>query len=271
MSRPLAAEWIEANGAALRYELAGTGRRTLVLVHEMGGSLESWDFVLPALAEHWRVLRYDTRGAGLSEKIRGPVAIETMAEDLKALLDGLAIAEPVALVGCAVGAAIALHFAARHPAQVTAVIAMAPATGIPPERRAATRAYADRIEKEGVRATTDEGLAGSYPVELRGDAAKFAAFRSRRIGNDPASYAAIYRMLAGLEMSGDFARIICPTLVIAGTRDRGRPPADGERVAGAIRNAKFRTLATGHFMAVQTPEPVADAIIGFLREAGFES
>lgn len=269
MSRPVAAGWIEANGAALRYELAGHGRRTLVLVHEMGGSLESWDFVLPALVERWRLLRYDTRGAGLSEKIRGTVDIDTMTDDLGALLDGLGIVEPVALVGCAVGSAIALHFAARHPERAAAVIAMAPATGIAPERRAATLAYAERIEAEGVRATADEGLMGSYPVELRGDAARFAAFRARRIGNDPRSYAAIYRMLAGLDMTADFARIACPTLVISGTLDRGRPPANGELVARAIRNAAFRTLETSHFMAVQTPEPVAAAISGFLGEIGY--
>lgn len=269
MSRPVAADWIEANGAALRYELAGNGRKTLVLVHEMGGSLESWDFVLPALAERWRVLRYDTRGAGLSEKICGPLGIDTMTGDLGALLDGLGIAEPVALVGCAVGAAIALRFAAHNPRRAAAVVALAPATGIAPERRAATLAYAERIEIEGVRATADEGLTGSYPVELRGDAAKLAAFRARRIGNDPASYAAIYRMLAGLDMTGDFPRIACPALVIAGTLDRGRPPANVEPLARAIRNAAFKTLETSHFMAVQTPEAVAAAIAGFLSEVGY--
>jgi 3-oxoadipate enol-lactonase len=269
VSRPLAADWIEANGAALRYELVGTGRKTLVLIHEMGGSLESWDFVLPAFAERWRVLRYDTRGAGLSEKIRGALHIDTMTDDLRAMLDSLGIAEPVALVGCAVGSAIALHFAAGHPERVAAVVAMAPATGIAPERKLATLAYAERIETEGVRATADEGLIGSYPVELRGDAARFQAFRARRIGNDPESYAAVYRMLAGLDMTSDFARIACPTLVISGTLDRGRPPANGEAVARAIRDAKFKTLETSHFMAVQTPEPVAAAITGFLSEIGF--
>jgi len=57
-------DWIEVNGAALRYELAGSGDRTLVLVHEMGGTLDSWDQVLPAFLPGRRVLRYDTRGAG---------------------------------------------------------------------------------------------------------------------------------------------------------------------------------------------------------------
>src|SRR5437773_12566776 len=63
--------FIEANGVGLRYELTGNGNRTLVLIHEMGGSLESWDEVAPRLAAGRRVLPYDTRGAGLSEKVRG--------------------------------------------------------------------------------------------------------------------------------------------------------------------------------------------------------
>ena len=41
--------WIEVNGTSLRYELSGSGKATLVLMHEMGGTLDSWDQVLPAL------------------------------------------------------------------------------------------------------------------------------------------------------------------------------------------------------------------------------
>ena len=56
-------DFMELDGLTLRYELSGKGDRTLVLVHEMGGSLESWDDVAPRFAESRRVLRYDTRGA----------------------------------------------------------------------------------------------------------------------------------------------------------------------------------------------------------------
>ena len=56
--------WIEVNGTSLRCELSGNGKTTLVLVHEMGGTLDSWDQVLPALNNARQVLRYDTRGAG---------------------------------------------------------------------------------------------------------------------------------------------------------------------------------------------------------------
>ena len=96
--------WIEVNGTSLRYELSGAGPSTLVLIHEMGGTLDSWDQGLNALNNSRVVLRYDTRGAGLSEKIGGSITWNDMADDLKALLDALNISGKVALAGIAVGA-----------------------------------------------------------------------------------------------------------------------------------------------------------------------
>ncbi|MDR3533924.1 MAG: alpha/beta fold hydrolase, partial [Rhodopila sp.] len=91
--------WIEVNGTSLRYEVSGSGPTTLVLVHEMGGTLDSWDQVLPALNNGRRVLRYDMRGSGLSEKIKGAVTWNQMADDLAGLLDALGITGKVALAG----------------------------------------------------------------------------------------------------------------------------------------------------------------------------
>ena len=64
--------WTTANGISINYQLAGERGPTVVLMHEMGGTLDSWDAVAPGLAESHRVLRYDQRGAGLSEKVRAP-------------------------------------------------------------------------------------------------------------------------------------------------------------------------------------------------------
>src|SRR5205085_12024156 len=122
--------FIEANSVGLRYELCGSGPRTVVLIHEMGGSLESWDEVAPRLAVSRRVLRYDTRGAGLSEKVRGALSIDTMVDDLAALMDALGVTGKVALAGIAVGGAIALHAAARLPQRISAAVVGSPAIGI---------------------------------------------------------------------------------------------------------------------------------------------
>src|SRR3982075_1777886 len=217
-------DFIELDGVTLRCELSGKGDRTLVLVHEMGGSLESWDDVAPRFAESRRVLRYDTRGAGMSQKVRGELGIDTMADDIAALLDALGIAGKVALAGIAVGGAIALHFAARYPERTSAVAVGSPATGVEPDRRAALLERVARLEAAGMAFAVEDSMQNGYAPELRGDIRRFERFRARWLGNDPASYATIWRMLAGTDMQGELAKLRCPVLVIGGSLDRVRPP-----------------------------------------------
>jgi 3-oxoadipate enol-lactonase len=258
-------DFIETNGVGLRYELAGKGERTLVLVHEMGGSLESWDDVVPRFAGSRRVLRYDTRGAGLSQKIRGDLHIDTMADDIAALLDALAITGRVALAGVAVGGAIALHFAARYPERTSAVVAGSPATGVAAERRPAALERVARIEATGMGFAVEDSMRNGYAPELRSDIRRFEQFRSRWLGNDPASYATVWRMLAATEMESELARLKCPVLVIGGSFDRVRPPALAEATAKSIPGARYTELRTGHYMSVQTPELISHCIGEFLK------
>jgi len=259
--------FIEANGVSLRYAVEGAGK-PVVLIHEMGGTMESWGLVAPLLASRRRVVRYDTRGAGFSEKIRGALKIGTMTEDLIALLDGLGITEKVALAGTAVGGAIALHTAFRFPERVSAVVVTSPATSIPPANRDATLARVTKFEAEGLRTVFDGTAANGYPEELRTDKARFAGFRARWLANDPSSFAAIYRMLAGMDLGPELASIKCPVLVIGGEFDKGRPPSVVEPIAKAIPGATFKVLPTGHYAGLQTPELIATEIGNFLNSVG---
>src|ERR1700720_477786 len=67
--------WMTSSGVSIYYEVSGRGPRSLILVHELGGTLDSWDAVLPLLEPEFRVLRFDQRGSGLSEKVRKPFTI----------------------------------------------------------------------------------------------------------------------------------------------------------------------------------------------------
>jgi len=259
--------FIEVNGTALRYQISGSGAATLVLIHEMGGTLESWDLVLPRFAATRCVLRYDTRGAGLSQKVRGALSIDTMADDLVSLMDALGIAGKVALAGIAVGGAIALHTALRHPQRVAAVVASSPAIGIAPDRRPALLTRVEKMEREGLHAVLDT-LDNGYPVELRGDGERFAAFRARWLGSDPASFGAIYRMLISTDLQPELPRITCSALVTAGALDRVRPPQLVEPVARAIPGARYAVIESGHYAPVQTPELYARTIGEFLDAVG---
>jgi 3-oxoadipate enol-lactonase len=261
--------WVEVNGTSLRYELSGSGKTTLVLVHEMGGTLDSWDQVLPAVNNARQVLRYDTRGAGLSEKIHGKVTFDDMADDLAALLDAIGIKGKVAVAGTAVGGAIAIHFAVRHSSRVGALVVTSPATGVAPERRQATLDRADAAEAGGMRALVDQGLANSYPTEVRHNAEEFRKFRARWIANDPESFAAINRMLADSKVTEELPRIACPTLVIGCTHDRLRPPSAIEPMAKQIPGADYLEINSGHFAGIQTPGLVSQAFHSFLFALGY--
>lgn len=259
--------FIELDGVALRYELSGRGERAVVLVHEMGGSLESWDEVVPHLAPSRRVLRYDTRGAGMSQKARGELTFSTMAADIAALLDALGIAGKVALAGVAVGGAIALQFAAQYPERASAVIVGSPATGIAAARRPAALERVAKIEAHGMSFAVEDAMLGGYAPELRGDGKRFEQFRARWLGNDPSSYATIWRMLANADMEEALGKVSCPALVIGGSLDRVRAPAIAQELAQTIPGARYVEVNTGHYMAVQTPDLIADCIVEFLKSA----
>jgi 3-oxoadipate enol-lactonase len=257
--------WIEVNGTSLRYELSGRGPTTLVLIHEMGGTLESWDQVLPIVTNGRWTLRYDTRGAGLSEKTRGTVTWDQMVDDLVGLLDALGITGKVALAGTAVGAAIAIHFAVRYPDRAAALVLHGPAVGVADDRKQATLNRAASVETGGMRSVVETSLANSYPPVVRHDPEVFAAFRARWLGNDPESFAAINRMLAAENIEHELAQIACPTLLTAGRHDALRPPSIIEPMARLVPGAQFLELNTGHFASVQTPGLVAQAIHSFLH------
>src|SRR5215471_16789153 len=169
---------IEVNGASLRYDLSGSGPETVVLIHEVGGCIESWDDALAGFQRRFRVLRYDQRGFGLSEKTR-VITMDATVADMVALLDGVGITGPVHLAGCAMGAAIALAFAGRHPGRVGRIVAASPATWANADP-AAARKRIEETERGGVRAVEQGSLAASYPEAMRAlDRPRFERFRRR--------------------------------------------------------------------------------------------
>jgi 3-oxoadipate enol-lactonase len=257
--------WIEANGASLRYTLSGAGRQTLVLVHEAGGCLESFDDALPALEQEFRVLRYDQRGFGFSEKVR-ELTFEGVVADLTALLDALSITAPVCMAGCAMGADFSVGFASRHPARVAKLAIASPNIGHNGARSAGSVERAAVAEREGIRAVMNASHDRSYPENLRAlDRERFKRYQARWVCNTPASFKAQAIMMSTNDLTPDYAKIKAPTLVIGCKYDGLRAPEKAQSVAKALAGSKYVEAETGHFMHLETPQLFVDTVLPFFR------
>jgi 3-oxoadipate enol-lactonase len=256
--------FIDANGVSLHYALAGAAGRSVVLMHELGGTLHSWDGVAPRLAERFRVLRHDQRGAGASEKVRQDFSNDTLVEDFEALAKAVGLNPPYFFVTVAAAATQALRFLEKHPDQVGALVLCNPAPGVDPSRAAVLDERAAVAAREGMRASLPTTLAISYPETL-GTRDAYEAYRGRYLANDPVGFGFGFRALARTNMLHMLPQIRCPTMVVAGRHDTVRPHAGTAELAKKIPGARFELIEeAGHFMPTQGPEPLVALLQDFL-------
>ncbi|MDT3683934.1 MAG: alpha/beta hydrolase [Pseudorhodoplanes sp.] len=252
-------------GVRFRTDIAGHGGEWLVLLHELGGSLESWTPAVPELAKHFRVLRYDSRGAGQSEKLRGDFAIDTLVNDVGAMLDHFGIAS-CHIAGTAIGSGIGIRFAAAHPRRVKSLVLAAPVMGVVPDRKVYLRDRAALVAKEGMQAVVDDTLSRSYPPAVIRDKTMYEAYRARFLANDPESYAALNRAFIDFDAVPDLGKLQCPVLVIAGEHDGLRPPEEAGRVAAQIKDARVVVIDAAHVAPTQAPGELVREMLEFYAE-----
>jgi 3-oxoadipate enol-lactonase len=255
--------FMDANGVSIHYELAGARGPSVVLLHELGGTLNSWDAVAPRLTGRFRVLRYDQRGSGLSEKVRQEFTNDMLVADFEALAKQVGLAQPYHFVTVAAAATQALRFLEVHPDWVGSLALCNPAPGVDPSRAAVLDERATFAAREGMRASLPTTLAISYPPNL-GERAAYEAYLGRYLGNDPVCFGFGFRGLARTNMVHMLPQIRCPTMVVAGRHDTVRPHAGTAELAKKIPGARFELIEAGHFMPTQGPEPLLALLEDFL-------
>ena len=243
---------IDTGRISLFFSEAGNGGVPVLLLHELGGSSESWREVIPLLAADRRVIAVDMRCAGRSEKPPGGFALTDVADDLDAMLRVLSPEDPVDVIGAALGSLVGALLAIRHPARVRQLMMCA----VAPEMAGATSDYlaarAETVRVAGMRGVAEASLANSFPAS---HPAQRAAYRGIYLGNDPAAYAELSLALGRLAMSAaDWGAIRAPVLVASGAHDFLWPPPVGRQVAALIPGARYETLEdAGHIPHLQAP------------------
>ena len=249
----------------LKVALQGTGT-PVVLSHALGLDMGMWEGLASRLAAGTlgtacEVLRYDHRGHGGSAVPAGPYAMDELVDDAARLVREWGRG-PVTWIGLSMGAMVGQGLAIRHPELVSKLV-LANTTSLYPE--AAQPAWAQRIatvKSDGMAAVAEMVVERYLHADFRAaEPAATQAIRSTLLRNDPAGYAASCAAVAGVAWQDRLAQIACPTLVIAGARDAGAPPAMGQAIAERIPGARMEVIANASHLSVLETPAAFDALL----------
>ncbi len=251
----------------LHYLLEGpTDAPVLVLSNSLGTDLHMWDVQMPAFTEHFRVLRYDTRGHGQSLVSPGCYSIEQNGRDVLALLDALDIAKAHFCglsMGGLIGQWLAIHAAERLDKLVLCNTAA---------KIASPEVWNPRIEtvlREGraaMLALRDGSIARWFTAE-------FAAAEPNQVEpllamlaqTSPQGYAANCAAVRDADYRERLDAVQAPTLIVCGSADPVTSVADGRFMAERIVGAQLLELHAAHLSNVEAGEAFSQPVLAFLR------
>jgi pimeloyl-ACP methyl ester carboxylesterase/predicted glycosyltransferase len=267
---PDAAGYVERAGVRLYYEVYGSGEQTVFLlptwsiIHS-----RHWKMQIPYLARHCRVVTFDGRGNGRSDRPAAGYEETEFAADALAVMDATGT-DRATIVSLSVGAQRALILAAEHPDRVTGAVFVCPAVPLasPPEDR--TRYPWDEV------LPTDDGWAKDNLHYWLRDYRGFLEFFFSQMFTEPHSTKPIEDCIGwGLETTAETliateigngldeeaarelsARVRCPVLVIQGTADAITGPGRGIALAEATGGELVLLEGSGHGPHVRDPVKV---------------
>jgi 3-oxoadipate enol-lactonase len=250
----------------LNYLLEGpAGAPVLVLSNSLGTDLHMWDAQIPAFTEHFRVLRYDTRGHGQSLVTQGPYSIDQLGRDVLALLDALDIPR-ANFCGLSMGGLIGQWLALNAASRVERLVLCNTAAKI-----AGPEVWNPRIET-----VLRDGQAAMLALR---DASVARWFTAEFAAAHPAQVAPVVDMLAATSAQGyaancaavrdaDFREQIraiqAPTLVVCGDVDAVTTVEHGRFLQSGIPAAELLVLHAAHLSNVQAAAEFTQGLLAFL-------
>jgi 3-oxoadipate enol-lactonase len=249
----------------LHYELSGPSEAPVVALScSLGTDLSMWDPQVPALSEHFRVLRYDLRGHGGSPALPGPYEIADLGDDLLTLLDRLQI-ERASLCGVSIGGMTSMWTAAHAPERVERLVACCTSAYIDPE--GTYRERAALVRGSGLEPFADGALGRWFTPEFRrAQPELMERMRAILVASTREGYAGCCEALADMDLRDELPAIGAPTLVISGAEDPSTPPEHGRLIAERVPAARFEVVPHGaHLASIEQSERVTELILSHLH------
>jgi pimeloyl-ACP methyl ester carboxylesterase len=260
---------VHANGLEIWTEQAGEGPEVL-LIGGLGDTVESWQFQLDGLADRYRLIASDNRGAGRTAMPEGPASAAAMADDAASVLRALDITS-AHVAGFSMGSAIAQELALRHPELVQSLVLNSTYARADelfrsqldfwrwlPESAPSERAF---FEAFFTWVYTPRAHADGSVAELVGEALAFPHQQSVD------AFQAQVDVCRSHDAADRLPEIAVPTLVIAGGFDTILPPRHGRAVAELIPGARFELMPEeAHQPFQEVPDEWNARVDAFWRE-----
>lgn len=247
----------------IHHVLTGERRdQILLLLHPLGADLSFWDDFVNEINGRATTLAVDLPGVGGSPGPGRPVSLEEQAAALEALRRALGV-RMVCVVGCAVSTMAAATYAAMHPAATAGLVLTNPTPASAPSARDMLAARADSVRQGGMAAVLPGAVERAF-LEQPHDA-RYARYMNRFAAQDAEGYALALLAAAEADASQSFAKVACPTLLVAGRHDVLLPIARAEAVAALVPQAELLVMEeAAHFVPYQQPARFAGLVLDFI-------
>ena len=233
------------------------GGAPVLFIHAVSLDLTWWDHQFAAFGQDHDLVAFDLPGHGLSDPLSGTLTFEALASVAAGMIESLA-AGPAHVVGGMIAQTLALD----RPDLVRSLTLVATLCTFPASVRDALQERAMVARKGGLAPLVSPTQERWFPPafrKARPDVLDRAAKSLLR--HDPAVYAAMWEMIAGLELEARLRAIRCPTLVVAGTEDGNAPVAAGQKIAEQIPGATIHAVpGAGHFPPLEAPAVFNDLL-----------
>ncbi len=261
---------VEVPGGRLAYEAEGKGP-ALTLIHAGVAHMRMWDEQVPAFAEHYRVIRYDTRGFGMT---RSTDVEFSNRDDLRALLDHLGV-ERTHLLGISRGGSIALDFALEFPERLNSLVLVASTPGGFEHEDAELDSLWTEMEtlyeakdwEKLVELETALWTDGPGQPTNRVDGGMRRRMVEWNLWNYRAQPGEGKPQPLDTPAVGRLAEVAVPTLVMWGDLDEGGVLAGGEALASGIAGARSHVFeGVAHMVNMERSEEFTTRVLDFLAE-----
>lgn len=254
------------DGCKIAYRIDGdSSKPVLVLSNSIATDMTMWDGQIENFGKYFRILRFDTRGNGLSDAPVGDYSINRMGMDVLELLDHLEI-EKAHFCGLSLGGFIGQWLGIHASERIDRLIL------------ANTSPYLDSpVWNENIRSLRSEGkidpfeemfIGGWFPKEMiENEKETVASFRKMIRNTSPTGLAGSYASVRDADFRETNRLISNKTLIIAGKYDGVTKAEHSEQIHAVITNSKLVILPVVHFSNIESKDEFEKLILDFLKES----